>query len=101
MADYEELYSLWHESDLKNRVMVAVIVAAQTIQEEALATENHANRLLWSQQAFENPVAVANPIYRVILAVNKSLTQEAILGASDTSIQTAVDAAVDTFATGG
>lgn len=100
MAAYDKLYELWYESSLKNRVTVAVIVAAQAVQDEDPATANHANRLLWSQQAFENPVMAASPIYRVILAVNKDLSQEAILGASDASVQAAVDAAVDTFATG-
>lgn len=100
MADYDKLYDLWYESSLKNRVTVAVVIAAQAVQNEDSATANHAARLLWSRQAFENPVAAANPIYRVILAVNRDLDQEAILGASDSNIQAAVDDAVNTFATG-
>jgi len=98
MATYNELYSLWHETGLKNRVTVAMVIAAETIQSEAPATPNHANRLIWARQAFENPVA--DGMFRVILAANKAATREQILGATDTSIQAAVDAAVDTFATG-
>jgi len=101
MADYDELYGLWYESGLKNRVMVAVVVAAQTIQDEVPKTPNHTNRLVWAQQTFQNPASSAESIFYVILAINKDKTVETILGISDTSIQTAVDNAVDIFATGG
>ena len=100
MATYGELYSLWHESALKNKVTVAVIVAAETIQGEDPVTPNHANRLVWARQAFEVTVDIANTMFRVILAVNKDASKEAILNATDVSIQVAIDAAVDTFATG-
>lgn len=101
MATYSELYDLWYESTLKNRVIVATIVTAETIQGEDAGTPNHANRLAWAKQAFESPVAIADAMFRVILAANKDATQEAILNATDASIQASVDAAVDTFATGG
>lgn len=100
MATYDELYSLWHESGLRNRVIVAVVVAAQAIQIEEPVIENHANRLLWSRQTFESPVVAADAMFRVILAVNKDVAVGAILSATDANIQASVDAAVDTFATG-
>ena len=101
MATYEELYGLWHESGLKNKVTVAVVVAAETIQGEDVGTPNHANRLIWARQTFESPAIAADAMFRVILAVNKDIAVGTILAASDASIQAAVDAAVDTFATGG
>ena len=101
MATYSELFGLWNESGLKNRITVAVIVAAESIQNEDIETLNHANRLIWAQQTFQNPVAIANAMFRVVLAANKDASTEAILSASDIAIQSAVDAAVDTFATGG
>jgi len=100
MATYEELYSLWHESSLKNRVTVAAIVAAETIQGEDPAIPNHANRLIWAKATLENPMSVADAVFRLVLAANKDATTEAILKASDASIQSAVDTAVDMFATG-
>ena len=99
MATYNELYGLWHESSLKNRVTVAVVVAAQTVQDEDPAMENHANRLIWAQQAFQNPASSGKTMFYVVLAANKDVSTEAILSASDANIQAAVDAAVNTFAT--
>lgn len=101
MAAYKELYSLWYESDLRNKVTVAVVVAAEAIQSEDPATPNHANRLLWAKATLENPIAIAGAMFRLVLAANKDATKEAILQASDGSIQAAVDGAVDMFATGG
>ncbi len=99
MATYSELYGLWYESGLRNRVTVAVVVAAETVQGEDAGTPNHANRLVWAQQTFLNPASIAHAMFRVVLAANKDVTVEAILSATDVSIQGAVDTAVDTFAT--
>jgi hypothetical protein len=100
MASYEELYSLWNESGLRNKVTVAVIVAAESIQGEDPATLNHNNRLLWAKTSLENPVSIAGAMFRFVIAANKDATKEVILNAIDTSIQSAIDAAVDMFATG-
>lgn len=100
MAAYEELYSLWHESDLKNKVAVAVVVAAEIIQDEVETTPNHANRLIWAKEALESTASKTDPMYRIVLAENRDMTMAQILGASDTAIQNAVDGAVDLFATG-
>jgi len=101
MASYEDLYSLWNESGLRNKVVVAVIVAAETIQGEETSTPNHANRLLWAKATLESPVSVAGAMFRFVIAANKDATKQAILDALDSNIQAAVDAAVDMFATGG
>jgi hypothetical protein len=101
MASYEELYSLWNESGLRNKVIVAVIVAAESIQGEDPVTPNHANRLLWAKTSLESPVPVASAMFRLVIAANKDATKEAILNAIDASIQSAIDSAVDMFATGG
>ena len=100
MATYSELYGLWNESGLKNRVTVAVIVAAETVQGEDAGTPNHASRLLWASVSLRNPAQAANAMFRLVLAANKDATIEAILGATDIAIQSAVDDAVDLFATG-
>ena len=101
MAAYEELYGLWHESSLRNKVAVAVVVAAETIQDEVDTIPNHANRLIWAREALEVPMSKTDAMYRIILAENRDLAVTQILGASDTAIQNAVDGAVDLFATGG
>ena len=100
MATHKELFSLWHESELRNLVTVAVVVAAEEVWIEDSGTPNHANRLLWAKATLESPASVAGAMFRLVLAVNKDATKEAILDASDASIQSAVNAAVDMFATG-
>jgi len=100
MATYNELYTLTADSALRNRVRVAVIVAAQTIRGEDGGTPNHANRLLWAAAAMANPAGEAQRMFHAVLAANKDSTVEQISGASDAAIQTAVDNVVDLFATG-
>lgn len=101
MAAYDEIYDLWYESKLKNKVTVAVIVVAEIIHGEVETTPNHTNRLIWAIEALEAPVTKAGSMYRLILAENKDMTVAQILGVSDTTIQNAVDETVDLFATGG
>ena len=100
MATYTELYDLWSNSAMKNRVRVAVVIQADVIREEAADTPNNANRLVWAKAALLNPEGVADAMWRAMLAANHSLTAVQIAGAPDTDIQDAVAAAVDIFATG-
>lgn len=100
MATYNELRQLFSHGDLHNRVEVACIVAAEAIRGESDVTENHANRLKWAQNAFNNPRDVADKILMSVLAANKAATVAGITGASDAVLQAAVDAAVNLFADG-
>jgi len=100
MATYNELRGLFNSSDLKNRVSVACIVAAETIRGEDVGTTNHTNRLAWAKQAFSNPNGMATQMLMALLAANKDAAVAAIEGASDAALQTKVDAAVDLFADG-
>ena len=100
MATYSELFVLLDNSDLQDKTAVAVIIAAKSIGTEAEATPNHANRVLWARGAFENPRAVAVVMLRAVLAAHAGLTVAQITSATDAQLQTAVDAAVDTFARG-
>ncbi len=100
MATYLELYSLQSDDALRNKIRVAVTIAAETIQTEDVGTANHANRALWAAEAFANPIQEADRMRWAVLASNKDNATAAILGATDAQIQTAVDAAVDLFAIG-
>lgn len=100
MATYGELYALQHDSDLRNRMAVAVVVAAETVRTENVNTTNHANRLIWAKNALANPQAEAIRMLWGALAQNRTLTVAQITGASDASLQTAVNNAIDLFATG-
>ena len=101
MASYEELYGLFEGSSaLRNKITVAVVVAAETIRNEDVGTPNHANRLIWSALAFQNPKGESARMMKAVIASNKDSTIEQITGASDSAIQSKIDTVVDLFATG-
>jgi len=100
MATYLELYALRSNSELQDRVRMAVAVAAEMIRVEDVGTENHANRVTWAVNALANPMHMAEQTLWAVLASNKDLTTAQIVGASDVAIQENVDAVVDLFATG-
>lgn len=62
MATYEELFSLKNHSDLRNKVLTACIIAAETIMGET-GDPNEANRLLWAASVFANPTNEAGRMY--------------------------------------
>lgn len=100
MATYTELYDLRANSALKNRIMIACIIAAEAIRTEAPATANHANRLLWAKAVFASPDAEAERMMMALIAQFNTNSIAQITGATDAGIQAAVDGAVDVFATG-
>lgn len=100
MATYTELFGLNNNSDLRNKITVACIVAAEKIRVEVDTAPNHANRLTWAIAVFANPAHEAERLTWAVLAQNRTAQVADITGASDATIQTAVDAAVNVFATG-
>lgn len=98
MATYAELYDLRSDSALRNRVLVACAIAAEAIRIEDSGAANHAARLTWSKAVFADPNREAERMLWAVLAANKSATVAQITGASDATIQTAVNAAVNLFA---
>lgn len=100
MATYTELFDLMNDSALRNRVSVACLVAAEAVRVEAAGTANHANRLLWAKATFADARGAGERMLPAILAQNSGLTRAQILAAADSALQSAVNAAVDVFATG-
>lgn len=70
MATYAELYSLYYNTDLLNKVVVAVIKKAQTLIAAAIPT---AAQLNWEKNALDNSEAVARPLFKYVLAANNTL----------------------------
>ncbi len=97
MATYAELLTATENSVLRNRVRVAIWVAAETIRTEPTGTTNHTARMAWAKRAFENPDAQLEGVLRSILTQNRAQTLAAIIAADDASVQTAVTSAVDVF----
>ena len=100
MATYTEIASLLNEATLAARVASACLVAAAAIQAEDGATVNHANRLKWAKAVFLDPQTWGQRLLRAVLAANASATLAQITAATDSTIQTAVNASVNTFADG-
>jgi hypothetical protein len=100
MATYAELLAASGDTNLNQKMRVAVVIAAETIRTEVDTTPFHDNRLLWARAVFADPVREANRMLWSVLAQNKAATYTAIIAASDATVQSAVDASVNLFANG-
>ena len=110
MATYQELFAVLHRSvtgagELRDKVAVAVLIAADKISSGSdtgppfgQGAGAHDKRVLWAQRAYAGPRAMAEQVFAGVIAANASASQAAIIGASDASIQSAVDAIVDALA---
>jgi hypothetical protein len=94
MATYAELIQAAGDSALIDKVRVACVIAADAIRQNGAAT---AAQKAWARGVFNNPETPQTGLLWAVLAQNKASTLAAILGATDTQVQTAVDAAVALF----
>lgn len=98
MATYAELLQAEQDPALHNKIRVAVVIAAEIVRTESNATSNHANRLVWAKGAYGDPDLEVKRMKRAVLAQNKTATYAAIVGADDATVQSAVNNAIDVFA---
>lgn len=92
MATYAELYGLRNNSELVNKVTVAVVIAAVAIKDEDPSV---AARVEWANRVLSNPTSMGKTVTYAVLALNKSATVAQINAANDASIQNNVDDVVD------
>lgn len=92
MASLAELFNLHQSAELRHKVAAAAMIKARAITEEATPS---AARLQWAEDALADPEAVALLLLRYVLAANATAQVTQIEGATDSTIQTAVDAAID------
>ena len=90
MATYAELRVLFNDSDLLDKVEVALVIAAHAL----LSGTPTAAQKAYAAQVFANPKAEAQKAVMSVLADNKAATVAQIQGASDASVQTNVDSIV-------
>lgn len=90
MATYTELRTLFTDSDLMEKVEVAVVIAANTL----IAGTPTAADKVWAASVFSNPKTEASKALMSVLAENNDAAVAVIQAATDTSIQTNVDAIV-------
>jgi hypothetical protein len=94
MATYKEIHELYSNSELLDRVQVAVVVTASAILAEATPSPE---RLVWAKAALNDPGSEGRRFLMFVLAANIGATVENIKTATDTAIQTNVDDAVTKF----
>lgn len=106
MATYLELRTIFTDSDLMEKLEVAVIIAAQTILAGDDDTDPpwdqtagaHDIRVKWAAAAIKSTSTVATAMLKAVLAANNTLTVAQIQGASDAAIQSNVEAVIDSIA---
>lgn len=98
MATYTELYDLYSDASLRNKITVAVTKKAQSLIDSATPT---AAQVTWAQEAIQQPAEKAETLFKYVLAKNSTLTVAQIKGATDSAIQSQIDAAVDVLIAGG
>lgn len=98
MATYTEIFDLRRDTDLRNKIAVAVAIKAQSLLDGATPT---AAQVAWAKEAIANPIDKADSLMVYVLAKNAGLTTTQITGATDAAIQTAVNGAIDKIISGG
>lgn len=95
MAAYTALVALAQNDTLKQQIKMSIAVTANTITNEAGTVPNHAARVAWAKQALASPDAAVEQITWSVLAANAAATVTQITTATDATVQSAVDAAVN------
>ena len=90
MATYTEIRDLFNDSELLNRVEVAVIIAANGLADNA-------NNNSWVEKAYSSTSSESKKALMAVLATHNTLSVADIQGATDTALQLAVDTAVSTL----
>ncbi len=98
MATYAEMLTASQNDILRQKVLVACVVAAEKVRTEGTGVTNHTARLAWAKAAYANPEQAAKGMAMAVIVQNATATLAQITGATDALVQAAVDAAVDVFA---
>lgn len=107
MATYEELHELANNSGMKNKVRVAIAIAADRIAQVEDTGTNfdqtagaHDKRRTWvnDAKAFRPSEELAQEFWNAMLAANNTLAVAGITGATDLAIQNNVEQVIDILA---
>lgn len=98
MATYTEIFGLRTNSDLINRITVAIAIKAQTLLDAASPT---AKQVKWAEAAIADPHGKAAVILNYLLAKNAASTVAQITAVADATMQTQVNAVIDKLIDGG
>src|SRR5512139_1017125 len=96
MATYMEIHTLRHSSlTLRARTSVACVKAAQDILNEDPGTANHAQRVLWANQALSDATAMAEKMLWGV--VGNSTIQTSGDAATDNDLQFVVNGLIPVY----
>ena len=98
MATYLELYTLRGNPDLRQKIEVALTIAADTIRSEGAGVNGHPLRIAWAKQVLNGLQGESEKALRMLLAVNRGANTTQIQGASDSAIQSNVDSIINILA---
>lgn len=110
MATYAQLYQIIGievegSLDLKRKVGIAGLIAANLVASGAdsgapfsQVAGAHTQRVKWAELVYQGSDVVFSQLFRAVIAANSGATQAQILTASDATIQSSVNAIVDTLA---
>ena len=90
MATYTEIRNLFSDDALRNRVVVATVVAASDL----LAGTPTVDDQKWAANVLSSPRGEGQKSFMAVLALNKAATVAVITGATDAAIQANVDTIV-------
>lgn len=96
MATFVQIAALRRSAVLKDKVSVAVAVAAMNIRNEAESTANHRARRRWAESALINPELAADSMLWAILG--NPVIQDAGDDSTDSDVQFVVNSLIDVFA---
>ena len=94
MANYQELRDLYTDDALKNRLDVAITVAAHDLLVAASPTLEEQR---WASHVLAGPRPEAEKALRFLVAANKGVSISAIKSPDDASLQTQVDGIVSSL----
>jgi hypothetical protein len=100
MATFAELVTAAATAALIEKIKIATLIAADVVRAEGTGVANHQARVQWASRVFTNPDTEATRMIWPVLIQNRAFTLAQIQGASDTLVQSAVDAAVGVIVAG-
>ena len=98
MATYDELEAIVGTPDgdqLRNRLRRAIAIKAQLL----VGGTPTATQLTWAIEALSNPISKVDMVLNYMVSANESVAKSVITDATDGTIQTNADNAIDALVT--
>lgn len=90
MASCTEIRALFSNDELRNRITVATVIASNA----ALAGTPTAAQQKFANWVFSNPDQAGSRVLMAVLAANNTFTAAQITGATDATLQSAVNSVI-------